>query len=349
MGVIAPIGADDPPATGTPEQVGLDLSDLEQVAQRLQDEVEHEVHGILVARHGLLVFERYYNGFAANNPHDLRSATKSITSLLTGIAIERGALAGVDAPLMDYLGQAYPRVRDRNDLRLRHLLTMSSGLDCDDDDRSTAGQEDRMYGTRDWVEHFLELDRVHAPGDTTRYCTGGVVALGEAIARGAGTDLSDFAHETLFGPLGIRNYRWARFDDERKVDAGGHLQLTPRAMVRIGMLVLAEGRWDERQIVPAEWIEESTREATRIHGEPYGYLWWRTTLRYGGVDGPAVDVISARGNGGQVIFIVPEYDLVAVFTAGYYNSDEVQAIYRLFYDAVLTAVPDLREYAPTGR
>lgn len=348
MGVIEPIADDDATPTATPESVGLDLSSLEEVSRELAASDDHEIHSILVARGDVLVFERYFHGFGPSNPHDLRSATKSVTSLLTGIAIERGGIADLDAPLMDYLGASYPEVRDRDDILIRHLLTMSSGVDCDDSDRSTRGQEDRMYGTRDWVEYYLALDRPYQPGDTTRYCTGGVVALGEAIARGAGMDFADFADQALFSPLGIRNYEWARFDDGRKVDTGGHLLLTPRGMARIGMLVLAGGQWDERQIVPAGWIERSKQPHTSINGESYGYLWWRNTLHYGGAEGPAVELISARGNGGQAIFIVPEHDLVAVFTAGYYNSDQVQVIYDLFYNVILPSVPELQRYAPGG-
>ncbi|MDX1547757.1 MAG: serine hydrolase [Rhodothermales bacterium] len=345
VGLVEPIAQDDPLPTGTPEAVGLDLSYLSRIARHLSEEADHEIHSILVVRNGLLVFERYYHGFGPDHPHDLRSATKSITALLTGIAIERGAVAGVDAPLMDYLARAYPGVRDKDDILLHHLLTMSSGLDCDDGDRSTRGQEDRMYRSRDWVGYFLSLSRPYAPGDVTRYCTGGVVALGAALAEGTGQDVAVFAEDALFEPLGIRNYRWARFDRGRKVDTGGHLLLTPKALAKVGLLVLGEGRWGAQQVVPAEWIARAVRPWTQIQGEPYGYLWWRTTLRYGS---EAVDVISARGNGGQVLFVVPEHDLVAVFTGGYYNSDEVQVIYSIFYNAVMTALPAFRAYTPDG-
>lgn len=190
-----------------------------------------------------------------------------------------------------------------------------------------------MYRSRDWVQHFLTLARTHTPGEVTRYCTGGVVALGEAIAVATGQDFAAFADEALFAPLGIRNYRWARFDGERKVDTGGHLLLTPRGMAKIGMLILGKGRWNGQQLVSADWIERSLQPRARINDEPYGYLWWRNTSRHGEED---VDVISARGNGGQVIFIVPDRDLVAVFTAGYYNSDETQLIYNIFRNAILT-------------
>ena len=293
---------------------------------------------ILVVRNGLLVFEEYYNGYTRDNPHDIRSATKSVTSLLTGVAIERGAIAGVDAPLMGYLGEDYPDVQDKDDLSLRHLLTMRSGLDCDDQDRSTRGQEDRMYRVKDWVGYFLSLPRTDAPGERTRYCTGGVVALGEAIAQGAEQDFANFAEDALFEPLGIRNYRWARFGDGHKTDTGGHLLLTPQGMAKIGMLVLQEGRWKKRPIVSSRWLERSTRPHTEIDGVPYGYLWWHYSVNY---EEKSVEVIAARGNGGQLVFIVPEFDLVSVFTAGYYNDERARIPFDIFFNAVLPSVKGL--------
>ena len=343
--IVGPLAEDRPLPTAAPEAVGLVASYLEDASRQIAAEEDHRLHSMLVVRDGRLAFEEYYNGYGRDNPHDIRSATKSVTSLLAGIAIERGALGGVDAPLMETLRAGYPDVRDRGDVLLRHLLTMSSGLDCDDGDPSTRGQEDRMYRSEDWVGYFLSLSRPYAPGDTSRYCTGGVVALGEAIAQGADRDLAAFAGEALFAPLGIENYRWARFDDGQKVDAGGHLLLTPQAMAKVGMLVLQRGEWDGRQVVSEGWIERSTQPRTEIRGVPYGYLWWSDTARYGA---KAVEIIYASGNGGQTIFVVPEYDLVAVFTAGYFNSDRSRVVFELFRNAVLPSVAELQEYLSDG-
>lgn len=343
-GLPKPFGQDAPLPTASAESVGLDPAILDAVEQQIAAKKRHKLHSFLVLRHGQLAFEGYYNGYTRDTPHDLRSATKSITSLLTGSAIEQGLLAGVDAPLMDSLGDAYPQVDLPDAIRLRHLLTMSSGLDCHDRDRKTRGQEDRMYRSKDWVEYFLSLSAVHPPGQTTRYCTGGVVALGEAISsevrrRNLGADVADFAASTLFGPLGITNYQWARFDEGTKVDTGGHLLLTPQGMIKIGQLVLQGGRWEDRQLISEEWIRHSTREHTRSDGTPYGFLWWLNTVPYGALD---VDVIMARGNGGQVIFIVPQFDLVGAATTGYYNSDKAGIVDKLFFKAILPSIEEVR-------
>ena len=337
-----PVVLDEPLKVGSAESAGLDLQLLNRISERLEEEKDHKVHSMLVARNGVLVFEKYFNGHTRDNPHDLRSATKSITSMLTGIAIDQGILGSVEDPLMDYLQYSYPEVADKGAIELQHLLKMQSGLDCHDSDRKTKGQEDRMYKSRDWVDYFLSLSAVYAPGDSTRYCTGGVVALGEAIAQAAEKDFAAFADEMLFAPLGIKNYRWSRFDGGQKVDTGGHLYLTPQGMVKIGMLVSQNGAWEGTQLVSSSWLKTSTEPLTSINNNPYGYLWWQNIIPF---EAKPVEVLSARGNGGQVIFIVPEFDLVSVFTAGYYNSDETQVVYDIFFRGVLSALPELQ---PSG-
>lgn len=339
--IAAPVSTDLSIPTGTPASVGIDSTYLRLMLAQIPADGEHKLHSALVVRNGTLVSETYFNGFTRDNPHDLRSATKSLTALLIGIAIEQGVLDGVDVPMMQSLQASYPDTQDKSDITLRHLLTMSSGLDCHDQDRKTKGQEDRMYKSKDWVRYFLSLSTVYPPGDTTRYCTGGVVALGEVLAQATGKDMADFADQVLFDPLEIDNYAWARFDGDRKVDTGGHLLLTPQGMAKIGMLVSQGGRWNGQQVVPEEWIRLSTQPHTQVGGNPYGFLWWINQVNYGGKE---VEVVTARGNGGQVIFIVPAFDLVTVFTAGYYNSEKAEIPYRLFYNFVLTAVDEMKPF-----
>ena len=336
-----PITADEPLPIGTPESVGLDAARLGNVSNQLAAMQSHQLHSMLVLRSGRLVFEEYYNGYSRDNPHDLRSATKSITSLLTGAALDQGVLPSVESPIMDFLAKNYPNVDNKDDIQIRHLLTMSSGLDCDDFNWRSKGQEDRLYRTQDWVASFLALPPVHAPGDVARYCTAGVIALGEVIAQASGRDFSDFADDALFGPMGINNYRWARFDNDEKVDTGGHLLLTPQGMAKLGLLVLQEGQWEGRQLIPRDWIQTSLQPQTQVRETPYGYLWWMDTLPYGE---KRVKVIWASGNGGQLIFIVPEYDLVAVFTAGFYNSDKTAVLFDIFYRSILPSVIELQSH-----
>lgn len=335
---VEPIARDVPLPTSTPQAEGMDPAVFASISQQIADAGRHKLHSFLVLRHGRVVFEEYYNGYTRDTPHDLRSATKSITSLLLGIAIDRAVVTDVAAPAAQYLAAAYPDRRLSPAITLRHLLTMSSGLDCDDRDRRTRGQEDRMYRSRDWVDYFLALDQVDTPGERTRYCTGGVVALGAVINQAAAQPVDVFAEQHLFAPLGIANYRWARFDRDAQVDTGGHLLLTPQGLARIGLLVLGDGVWNGRRIVSERWIRESTAVHGAVDQNPYGYLWWIDEVPYGSV---TVRVITARGNGGQVLFIVPDHDLVTVATAGYFNDQRSAVPYSIFYGAVLPQVLEL--------
>ncbi|WP_108127555.1 serine hydrolase domain-containing protein [Saccharospirillum mangrovi] len=344
-----PIAQDDPMPTGTLAEVDLLPDYLQQLDADLAGIDDHQLDSILVARHGRLVYERYFNGYAADTPHDLRSATKSITSLLVGMAIDDGAILNVDQPMMSHLRDAYPEVDDKGDIQLRHLLTMASGLDCSDRDPDSRGQEDRMYRQRDWVGYFLSLETVAPPGLQPDYCTGGVVALGRVISEATGQQVDAYAQQKLFAPLGIRNLRWARFDDDSQIDTGGHLLLTPRALVKIGQLVLQQGQWQGESLLSPAWINEATTPQVTLDNTPYGYLWWLHEVDYGV---QPVRIIAARGNGGQTLFIAPQFDLVAVTTASYYNDPQAAVVDRIFFNAILPSVPELQaaaqRTAPTG-
>jgi CubicO group peptidase (beta-lactamase class C family) len=307
------------------------------MTSELPPPAEHGLRSALVMRRGRLVLEQYWNGYDQAAQQDLRSATKSITSLLVGIAIDQQLIKGVGEPLSSFLAPVYPTLPSlKRNITLAHLLTMRSGLACNDRDEGSPGQEDKMYRERDWVRFFLELPSLGPPGEAAFYCTGGAVTLGRVIAEAARRPVSTFAEELLFAPLGIQGARWATFDDHRQTDTGGHLALRPRDMMRIGLLVLQRGRWGERQLVSREWIDRSTSEYVRLDGgKPYGYLWWRTRFPH---RGSQVSAVFAGGNGGQYIFVFPELELVAVFTGGNYNSKRAQRPFRLLERYVLPAV-----------
>ena len=328
--------------TATPAEVDMDGSLLRAAVARLDGERRHGIDSMLVVRRGRLVAERYWNGHDMATLHDLRSATKSVTSLLVGIALDRGLLGDVHDPALPYLARAYPRLAVDPAITLEHLLTMRSGLACDDRDRRSPGHEDRMYRARDWPRFFLELPRSDAPGERTTYCTGGVVALGRIVAEASGQSIAAFASESLFAPLGILTYAWRSFDGRRQIDTGGHLRLRPRAMAKIGQLVLQRGVWDQGEIVSGAWIDASTAVHTRFTDDrrPYGYLWWQVQVvqpRGTAVDARRIDVVYAAGNGGQYIFIAPALDLVVVFTGSNYNSPTGERPFAILGEYILPA------------
>ncbi|SHG40408.1 serine hydrolase [Massilia sp. CF038] len=317
-----------------PAEADMDGALLEQAAQSLP--ANHGLASMLVLRHGKPVFERYWNGYDKDSLHDLRSATKSITSLMVGIAIDQGMLSGVDESIATRLNGPYPNTPGlTRGITLAHLLTMRSGQACNDFSASSPGQEDKMYKSTDWVRFFLDLPAGSTPGSATFYCTGGVVTLGRIVSEASKRPIPEFAGQYLFTPLGIRDARWASFDSKRQTDTGGHIAMRPRDMARIGQLVLQKGQWQGRQLVSSAWIAQATASHTAINDTPYGYLWWMREVTY---QGRSIKVHYADGNGGQFIFVVPELDLVAVFTGENYNSPKAQQGGQILVTHILPAV-----------
>lgn len=306
-------------ALSAPADVGMHAETLNKAVSTLPDARQHLLSSMVVLRHGKPVLEQYWNGFDKDTLHDMRSATKSITSLLVGIAIDKGMIGSDAMPMRQYLAAVYAGAPGlEHQIAVKHLLTMSSGLACNDRDMASPGNEEYMYPKADWVSFFVNLPAAAAPGTLTRYCTAGVVALGRVVSEASKETIPDFSARHLFTPLGISHVRWADFDQKRQTDTGGHLYMRPRDMARIGQLVLQKGAWNGVQLVSPEWIARSTSMHTMMDKtEQYGYLWWLREFRSGG---KSYKAHYARGNGGQYIIVIPELDMVAVFTGENYNT-----------------------------
>jgi CubicO group peptidase (beta-lactamase class C family) len=258
--------------------------------------------------------------------HDLRSSTKSITALLVGAALDRGLLASLDEPVRAFFPeQRPPDSWDAFDaMTIEDLLTMRSGLDCDDWDTRSRGNEERMYRTGDWLGFFFALPALEAPGERFSYCTAGVVVLGEIVARVAERPLPEVADAWLLAPLGIREARFA--EAPRGVtDAGGHLELSAESLTKIALLALAEGRWEGEAVISASFVDAMLTPHTTVHpagGPRYGYLFWLEPVEDG-----VVRSFQTRGNGGQFAIALPELDAVVTFTGHAYNDDARQAAF----------------------
>jgi CubicO group peptidase (beta-lactamase class C family) len=318
----------------TPDSVGMDAALLAQAPAAVTP--TSGVSSLLVMRHGQPVLEQYWNGYGKDTLHDLRSATKSITSLLVGIAIDQHAIGGVDDTLSQWLAADYPGapVLARG-LVLEDLLTMRSGLACNDWDNASPGNEERMYGAQDWVAFWLALPAATTPGTVQSYCTGNAVALGRVLGNATHQSVQAFAQANLFGPLQITSARWNTYDDGR-ADTGGHLHLRPRDMARIGQLALQGGAWDGAQRVSSAWLAAATGPHGAFGSEGYGYLWWTTRTAW---KQATVDLFYANGAGGQFIFVVPQLDLVVVMTGENYGDQaKVDLAYRLVGGYIVPAV-----------
>lgn len=335
--------ASPPAATGDGWEVsslaaeGLDQARLDALERSLIEGQYQPPDALVVARNGRLVYEQYWNGFGPERLHDLRSATKSITSLLAGIAMDRGHIVGADARAVTFFPeyQGLFRGDDRKArITLAHLLAMSSGLECNDWNPASAGNEEKMYRSRDWLRFVLGLPAVHEPGEVRSYCTGGVVLLGDVVARAAAQTIPAFSRDALFAPLGITRFEW-QARPEGGTDTGGHLRLRPRDLAKVGQLLLDKGRWHGVQVVSSSWVETSTASRGRLGDSEYGDLWWRNTFR---VSGAPFEAIFARGNGGQYLFVFPALRMVALFMGSHYNSPIGDQALEMCARFLLTAV-----------
>jgi CubicO group peptidase (beta-lactamase class C family) len=337
---IEPVGTNRPLPTGAETTVFPPSSPTMAALAQLDSMERHRINGLIIGLENEVVLERYFNGRDEGSIQDIRSATKSITAILVGIAIDQGVISGVDMPIADILQPAYPDIHIPLDLTIYDLLTMSSGKDCDDWDRTSPGNENRMYRRRDWTEFFLSLQQAREPGMFGSYCTGGVIALGRVLELSLSRPLDEWADEVLFEPLGIGNYRWEYYDGGRGVDTGGHMHISPRGLLSIGFMLLNGGSFGGASIVSPEWISEMWTPRTDLSGQAYGYLWWLNTVDYG--SGP-IEVFTARGNGGQNLFLVPSLNLSTVIMTSYYNDPKAVVSDQLFFNAILQDVINMKQ------
>jgi CubicO group peptidase (beta-lactamase class C family) len=316
-----------------PESAGLRSEPLVALVKWL-DGNQANIHGIVVVRHGKLVFEHYRTGedecwgmplgkvvHGPESKHDFRSVTKSVTSLLLGIALERKLIGSINDSVLGWFPEYSDlRTPEKERISLRHLLTMSAGFEWDEsipysDPRNS---EIRMLRSDDQYRYTLEQPLVWPPGQVWNYNSGGSALLGAVIGKAAGRALDEVTRELLLAPLGITDFAWTRKANSGIPEVGG-LRLRGRDFARIGQLLLAGGNWNGCQIVSRQWIDESTAAhigpAETIYF--YGYQWWQGRSLLNGREVPWVVAI---GNGGQRIVIIPELDLVVVITAGLYGN-----------------------------
>jgi CubicO group peptidase (beta-lactamase class C family) len=342
----------------SPEAVGLNGASLGMLGEYLTSFAGANVHSVLVIRHGTLVYEQYFTGddeiwseptgpisFQYDTKHDLRSITKSVTGLLVGIAIGRNLIDGVDEPVFKFFPEhADLRTPEKDRILLRHLLTMSAGLEWDQFSfpySNPANSESAMAVAPDPCRFVLGLPVETPAGKNFRYSSGAAELLGAVIRKVTGQSIEDFARDALFAPLGIADTNWIRFPDSGIALAYGGLRLRPRDMAKLGQLLLTRGKWNGQQVVPPEWIADSMLPQI---GDPcgqlfYSYQWW---LGRSLLNKKEVPWVMGNGFGGQRIFVVPAFDLVMVITAGLYASSMQQWLpEELLNRYVLAAIKEL--------
>lgn len=311
-----PADRDDGWQVATPEEVGIDPAAIEATLTAILAGEAGWMHSLLIVRRDRLVVEEYFHGWQADALHRLASCTKSVDSLLIGIAIDRGEIAGVEVPLLDF----FPDHRARagagwQALRLEHLLTMSMGLDW------TAEEAERFpRPDQDPFADVIVRDVRTEPGSEFRYVSRNTNLLSMVLLQTTGLHADRYAAEHLFAPLGIDSWDWETGKYEGHPAMSGTLKMRPRDMARIGKLVLDQGMWGDRRVVSSDWLRRSTSVYFRPSAnDEYGYLWW-------GFDEPPPGVDFAMGKGSQYILAAPALDLVLVATGGNEFNDKQTAI-----------------------
>ena len=329
--------------SSTPEEQGLDSALILQMFQEIRDK-NIDIHSFLLVRNGYLVTEAYFDPYTQEIKHPVHSITKSVTSMLTGIAMHEGYIKSLDQKVLDFFPEIAKNVTDENvrDLTLEHLLTMSAGYNTTTTlPAELLHQKDASFDT---VDHILTYNSIlQKPGTTFFYDSGLPHLMSAIIQETTGVSTLEYAQEKLFGPLGITGVTWET--DPHGIPLGNTgLRLSPRDMAKLGYLYLNRGGWNGQQIVPAKWVDQSTSKHMETKGlmnaaeeDGYGYYWWIDA--YGGY--------SAHGFGGQYIFVVPKLNLVAVFTSGLADPD-FPTPRRLMEEYILSGAILTRALPPTG-
>lgn len=293
---------------------------LGRLISDLQRDSTHDLKGVMVVRAGRPVVEMYFNGDGPDTLHDMRSAGKSITSMLAGIALDRHLIANVD----ETLGHLVPRLNGTpaGGTTLRACLTMRTGLDADDVDSLSVGNERRLDESSDWLAFAGTVPRTRPQDERYLYASLNAFLAGAAVEQAAHMPLSAFADQALFRPLGITRYSWRRGPRGEGVGQG-NLKLRLRDMVKLGELFLHDGTYNGTRVVSSAWVRASLAPIVPTGGtidryaDAYGYLWY---LKRYDVGGDSVTVHFASGNGGNKIYIVPQYDLVVAVSSSAYGS-----------------------------
>jgi len=347
---VPPAAAADGWTRGNPGRTEFVRSPLARLGEAIGDGSFPRVTSVLIARQGRLVYETYYDDLGATGLRNTRSTTKTVAGMLVGLAIDRGLLPGVEAKVLpffpDKVPVAHPDPR-KELMSVEDLLTMSSILECDDFNRFSRGNEERMYPVEDWTRFTLDLPVRGFPSWATKpsdspygrsfsYCTAGVGLLAGILARATGARVEDFAARELFEPLGIRAATW-QFDPLGVAFTGGGLALSSPDLLKLGQLYLAGGRWEGRRVLSESWVRQSTRAHVRIDEQTeYGYLWW---LRRFAVGSRSFTSFLMQGNGGNKVAVFPDLDSVVTITTTNYNAPHMhESTDRMLTEYILPAI-----------
>ncbi len=301
-------------------EVGINPDSIKNLLNLINTTPPNDFRGLVVIKDSKLVLEEYFNTYWRATIHDIRSAGKSVTALLLGIAIDKGLVKDVEQNIYAF----FPEYESANhkEIKIKHLLIMSSGLDADVFDENSEGNGLNWIAKDDWVKHLMQLSIKFKPGEEWVYNDAAAMLIGAIIEETSGQKLSDFANDNLFKPLGIKEYYWFTGSGNR-TGAMGNLYISTLDFAKIGLLVLNQGRWRGEQIISNSWIREISKPRLSIKGidpfaKEYGYFWYLSDTM---LNGQEFKYIYAAGNGGNLLFVVPEENLVVALTSSAYGQE----------------------------
>lgn len=341
-----PLGLDDGWPVASLEQAGISRPAIERFVQMLVDQPmdglgSPQTHSLLIARHGKLVLEEYFHGYHRARPHDIRSAGKSLTATLIGAAMQAGVAIGEDTPVYRTLLGALPPGLDprKGAMMLRHLMTMTGGHHCDDNDPAAPGNEDNLQDQEqepDYYRYILALPMDRTPGEKIVYCSADALLAGGVLGKVAGEPLPELFDRLVARPLKMGPYHLNLTPTGELYTAGGSY-FRPRDFMKLAQLMLNQGKWGGRQIVPLDWVRKSGAPLFDLSPvQRYGYFWNVADYPY---KGRKVRAVFAAGNGGQIFLAIPELDLVIAFTGGSYADSSALLHQRVYVpEHILPAV-----------
>ena len=313
--------------TADSEDLGISHETVAGLVNAISSGDAGVIHSLLLVLDGKLVVEEYFHGYEREDLHRLASVTKSVSSLLVGQAIDSGFLPGVETRVLEFFPELERPTDDRWQAEtLYHLLTMTMGLDWP--------PGDGPHGTGpEFFQGILDREVVHEPGTHWAYQSANINLLAGVLKQATGLHANRFAEEYLFGPMGITEYDWSFMETDGYPLMDGSLQLRPRDMAKLGMLLRDEGRWEEKQVVSADWVRRSvTRHIATDGPAEYGYLWWLGEFPPGNAGTP---LAFANGHGSQFIVWVPDRDMVLAVTGGNEDNGKHFSILEIVLASVL--------------
>jgi CubicO group peptidase (beta-lactamase class C family) len=352
-----PQQTDDGWETASLVSVGMNETPLLNLLDQLKKTEDHKIHSLLIIKDGKLVFEEYFpgekfnlaqytgeTGFDREDTHNLCSATKSFTSALIGIAIDKGFIQSVDQKVFDFFPEysyILNSTPEKGDMTVEDLLTMRSGLQWDDETYpyyDPRNDMSRMFTSSDPIRYILLKPLIETPGTFFAYRNCNTNVLGAIVGKASGERLDVFSENYLFSKLGITDFEWQMINNN-VVFCSGDLRLRPRDMAKFGYLFLNGGIWKGEQIVSPQWINASTFKHNHLSNywndyDGYAYQWWL----WENINGINFYAFSASGWGGQRIIVSPDLKLVIVTTGGNYYTAEKISILSILVNYVIPAI-----------